>query len=69
MAQEQEKDVRMSQFIVSKIAASKDGSSMGPSVVMVTADSAAEAKTDGAAILNTLPHNVKVVNFDTFDSE
>jgi len=42
---------------------------MGPTVVFVTADSAAEAKTQGAATLKTTPTNVKVVNFDTFDSE
>ena len=59
----------MPQFIVSKTASSKDGSSMGPSVVMITADNAAEARVQGAATLKTTPTNVKVVNFDTFDSE
>ena len=42
---------------------------MGPSVVMITADNAAEARVQGAATLKTTPTNVKVVNFDTFDSE
>ena len=60
----------MPQFIVSKTASSRDGSTLGgAAVVMVTADTAAEAKTEGAKILKALPHNVTVVNFATFDTK
>ncbi len=55
----------MPQYIVSRIEATK----VGVSVVMVFAETEAEARKQGAETLKTTPGNVKAVNFDTFDTQ
>ena len=48
----------MPSFIVRKPAITKDGSSLGPSMLMVTAPSAEAAKIDGANQLGCHPNQV-----------
>ncbi len=55
----------MPQYIASLLTPTK----VGVSVVMVFAVTEAAARLQAAEMLKTTPNNIKVVNFDTFDTQ